>query len=280
MTARLDKNSVAIVFAAYIEEKQEFSTAKAAYQCLESYAESAAKTVPTLKIEGALAEQEDMQRLANYLVDTQYVAEQAVMVTPSVKDEAAIKTLQKFKQALPSPAGHAPAKDCEGDDHSAIRRLALRTEVLATGDNDNQRLPFSQAAEQAAELVRQRAMIKFQMTIPIFPASLRIALSQPEAFQSFSRAYKAGQIFKDENSTDERGIVQWVFGENRKFLTFGRANSLADAAANYVYMIKNPPLDFSEREPVGDFSELEEWQSLGGAPQNEDVFVLIAIKAI
>jgi len=278
LIARLDKNAVAIVFAAYIEEKQEFSTAKAAAQCLQGYAECAAKTVSTLKVEGALAAQ-DVQALAKYLVESQPVAEQVVMVTPSVVDAAVSKTLKEFKQALPSPAGHAPAKYCEGNDHSAIRRLALRTEVLPAGDNDNQRLPFAQVAEQTAELIRQRAMTKFQINIPVFPATLRIALSQPDAFQSFSHAYKAGHIIKDENSTDERGISQWVFG-GHQFITFGQANSLADAAANYVYMIKNPPMDFSDREPVGDFSELDAWQSLGGVPQNEDVFVLIAIEAI
>ncbi|EDN71782.1 hypothetical protein BGS_0955 [Beggiatoa sp. SS] len=91
---------------------------------------------------------------------------------------------------------------------------------------------------------------------------------------------QAGHIVKpdDETAQDERGITQWVFGEKRMFLTYGEANSLADAAANYVYMLKNPPMTFTECETPGDFSELEAWQATGGVPQNDDVFVLIAMR--
>ncbi len=62
------------------------------------------------------------------------------------------------------------------------------------------------------------------------------------------------------------------------FLTFGEANSLADAAANYVYMLKNPPMTFTDCKILGDFSELIAWQTTGGAPQDDDVFVLIAMR--
>jgi hypothetical protein len=271
-TARLDKNEVIITLAAYVEDRQTFSTAEAAIKRLESYAETAAQQVPTLKVEGALAEIEEPQALARKLIDTQQVAEQTVMVMPTVTEKSVTKVLNDFREAIIDPAGHAPANYSYGDDHSAIRRLALRTEVLPDSSDV---LPFVQAAEQIAELARQRAINKFQMDLPTFPPALRIALSQPDAFRSFSRAYKAGYIIKDE--TDERGITQWVFGDQKEFLTFGHANSLADAAANYVYMMKTPQMDFSERETTGDFSELESWQSVGGAPQNEDVFVLIAM---
>jgi len=133
------------------------------------------------------------------------------------------------------------------------------------------------AAEQAAELARQRAMT--QLELPIFPPALRIALSQPDAFRSFSSAYKAGHIVKPEDDTgrDERWIAQWIFGEQKMCLTFGDANTLADAVANYVYLIKNPPVTFTERETPGDFSKLAMWQAIGGPPENEEVFVLIAI---
>jgi hypothetical protein len=279
--AHLDKKEVIITLAAYVEDRQTFSTAEAVVKRLESYAETAAQQVPTLKVEGALAEIEEPQALENLarkLIDTQQVAEQTLMVMPTVTDNSVTDANLKFKKAVVDPAGHAPANYSYGDDHSAIRRLALRTEVVSEISGV---LPFIQAAEQVAELARQRAIDKFQLDLPTFPPALRTALSQPEAFSSFSRAYKAGYIIKDDTSTDERGIVQWVFGEQREFLTFGDANSLADAAANYVYMMKTPQMDFSdgesEGEGEGDFYELETWQSVGGAPQNEDVFVLIAM---
>ncbi len=265
-TARLDKNEGFINLATYIEERQVFSTAAASVKCLESYAEIAAQQVPILKIEWALAEIEDpqtLQDLARKLVNTD-VAEQVIMVMPMTKQSV----LADFRKAVVDPAGHAPAKDCYGDDHSAIRRLALRTERLPETSGD---LPFIQAAEHFAELTRQEAMNQFEINLPIFPPALRIALSQPDAFRSFSRAYKAGQIIKDDSS----GIAQWTF--HKSFLTFGDENSLADAAANYVYSIETPLMNFEACEIIGDFSELEHWQSLGGVPQNQDVFVLIAM---
>jgi len=282
-TARLDKNDIVIILALYIEERQEFLTGQVATatQRLESYANTAAQQVPTLKIEGALAELEKqtLQERARNLVDTQHIAEQVVMVMPTVTDESRpiSVALNDFRKAVVEPAGHAPANYCYGDDHSAIRRLELWTEVLPDADDI---LPFVQAAEQTAELARQRAINKFQMDIPIFPPALRIAVSQPDAFRSFSRAYEAGHIVKpdDDTARDERGITQWVFGEQRMFLTYGEANSLADAAANYVYMLKEPPLTFTECEIPGDFSELEAWQATGGVPQDDDVFVFIAMR--
>ncbi len=281
-TARLDKNDVVIALAVYVEERQEFLLAQVATaaKCLENYADTAAQQVPTLKVAGALAhiEAQPLQQLARNLVDTQQVAEQVVMVMPTVTNDSKqmSKVLEHFRKAVVEPAGHAPANYCYGDDHSAIRRLELRTEVLPELEGA---LPFVQAAEQAAELARQRAMTQFEMELPIFPPALRIALSQPDAFRSFSSAYKAGHIVKPEDDTgrDERGIAQWIFGEQKMCLTFGGANTLADAAANYVYLIKNPPVTFTERETPGDFSKLAMWQAIGGPPENEEVFVLIAI---
>ena len=280
-TARLDKNNVVIVLAIYVEERQEFSSeqVETAVKRLESYADTAAQQVPTLKVEGALAELEEpaLREHARNMIDTQHRAEQVVMVMPTRDEsEPVLSALNKFKEFVVNPAKHEPADFCYGNDHSAIRRLELRTEVLPdTSDT----LPFIQTAEQIAELTRQKAIDKFDMDLPIFPPALRIALSQTEAFRSFSRAYKSGHIVKpdDEFARDESGILQWVFGDKKEFLTFGDANSLADAAANSVYMMKNPPMTFTYSETQGDFSGLETWQATGGAPQDDDVFVLIAM---
>jgi hypothetical protein len=274
-TARLDKNDVVIVLAAYIENRHEFSSAQAAKERLESYTDTAAQQVPTLKIEGALAhlEVQKLQQLTRNMVDAEHNAEQVVMVMPTVADNSEMApVLTAFRKMVPEPAGQAQAQYCYGDDHSAIRRLELQTERLPDAPGN---LPFVQAAEQAAEEVRQRAIHQFETELPIFPPALRIALSHPAAFRSFSRAYKAGHIVKPDTARDERGIVQWVFGE--QFLTFGDANSLADAAANYSYLIKNPPTTFTEREQQGDFSNLEAWKASGGLPEDEDVFVLAAM---
>jgi len=280
-TARLDKNNVVIVLAIYVEERQEFSSeqVETAVKRLESYADTAAQQVPTLKVEGALAELEApaLREHARNMIDTQHRAEQVVMVMPTVEESEPVSSvLNAFKELVVNPAKHEPADSCYGNDHSAIRRLELRTEVLP---DISDTLPFVQTAEQIAELTRQKAIDKFNMDVPIFPPALRIALSQTEAFRSFSRAYKSGHIVKpdDEFARDERGISQWVFGDKKAFLTFGEANSLADAAANYVYMMKNPPMIFTEYETPGDFSGLETWQETGGAPPDDDVFVLIAM---
>jgi hypothetical protein len=280
-TARLDKNNVVVVLAIYVEERQEFSSEQVeiAVKRLKKYADTAAQEVPTLKVEGALAELEApaLREHARNMIDTQHRAEQVVMVMPAVDESEPVSSvLNAFKELVVNPAKHEPADSCYGNDHSAIRRLELRTEELPdTSDT----LPFVQTAEQIAELMRQKAIDKFNMDLPIFPPALRIALSQTEAFRSFSLAYKSGHIVKpdDEFARDERGILQWVFGDKKQFLTFGEANSLADAAANYVYMMKNPPMTFTESETPGDFSGLETWQETGGAPQDDDVFVLIAM---
>jgi len=274
-TARLDKNDVVIVLAVYVEDRQELSSAQAAKKLLESYTDTAAQQVPTLKIEGALAhiEVKKLQQLTRDMVDAEHNAEQVVMVMPTVAENSKMApVLTAFRKRVPEPAGQAQAQYCYGDDHSAILRIELQTERLPEAPGN---LPFVQAAEQAAEAARQRAIHQFQTELAIFPPALRIAISHPEAFRSFSRAYKAGHIVKPDTARDERGIVQWVFGE--QFLTFGDANSLADAAANYSYLIKDLATTFTEREQQGDFSKLETWKASGGLPEDEDVFVLVAM---
>ncbi len=280
--ARIEKQGIIISLAVYVEEQQEFLSAKEAMSCFDSYADIAARQIPTLKIEGALAELElqPLQQLARSLIDSHYTAKQVLMVMPTVtlyESTSIVKTLDDFKAAVVVPAGQAPVNYCYGDDHSAIRRLELQTEISPDISNSDT-LAFTQTAEQIAEIRRQQAIHHFQIDVPIFPPALRIALSQPESFRSFSRAYKMGYIIKDETITDERGIVQWVFGEQKQFLTFGEANSLTDAAANYVFMMQAPTMIFDQNKILGDFSALEIWQTVGGVPQDEDIFVLMAMQ--
>ncbi|MCK5716402.1 MAG: hypothetical protein KAH77_02855, partial [Thiomargarita sp.] len=191
-----------------------------------------------------------------------------VIVSPIIRDNSQLLEIV-------NPVGQALAKECQGNDHSAIRRIALRTEIRPDISGE---LPFIQAAEQTSEIVRQRAINQFSMELPIFPPALRIALSHPDAFRSFSLAYQAGHILKNDTTTDNRGSSQWMFSEQRVFLTFGKASSLADAAANYHDIVKTQPMTFTPCHITGDFSQLDTWQNVGGKPENEDVFVLIAMR--
>ncbi|MCK5717078.1 MAG: hypothetical protein KAH77_06260, partial [Thiomargarita sp.] len=123
-TARLDKNDVMITLATYVEDRQEFSSAKSALKHLEHYAKIAAQQVPTLKIEGALAEidaPKDLKTLALKLVDSAQAAEQVVIVSPIIRNNS------QLLLEIVNPVGQALAKECQGNDHSAIRRIALRT---------------------------------------------------------------------------------------------------------------------------------------------------------
>lgn len=281
-TVRAEKEGLIITLALYVEERQEFIEAKSVVAMLESYADRAARQVPTLRIAGALATLEEAQvkQLARALVDIDRRAGQVLMVMPNVSGEEknAQEAMRRFRQAVVEPAGQATPDDCEGEDRSAVRRLEVRPEELLHGELMMDRLPFVQAAEQAAEEIRRQAETQFEMQIPLFPPALRLALSQPVAFRSFSRAYKAGHIVQ---KLDVMGVTQWWFTDTGDFLTFGKDNSLAlaVAAANYAYLVKSPPEDFPVEETPGDFSELDRWQQQGGVP-GDKVSVLIAIKAV
>lgn len=277
---RLDNDELTVTFAVQVDTPQEFSSAQDALSALQVHADAVAHSVPVLKVEGTLAnlheqgEEKQLQTLSGSLVNSQEKAEQVIMVTPSPVDSDDEIILQDFCRTIANPPGQATASNCYGDDYSALRRLQLRTENLPLFQEQSE-LPFVQAAEQAAEQVRKRAMQTFELELPIFPTALRIALAHSEPFQSFAKAYKAGHIVRQP---DTAGMEQWLLSDQNKFLTFGKANGLADAAANYVYLVKKPASSFVQVDPAGDFSEFDNWLDSGAPPHIEDVFVLIAMR--
>jgi hypothetical protein len=275
---QLEKSDIQVTLSTYVAAQVQTQTsAKEAVVAIDNLAFHIAQSVPTLTVEGTLAQLADKQRkvLAKNMVDNQRVAEKIFVVMPTVTNRQEQAVIDAFRKAM--PVGFPQPIDCVGDDHAAIRRVELQNVQLRGDILPLQNLPFIQKAEQIAEQVRKRARAKFKKELPPFPAALRIALSHPDAFRSFSNAYKAGLIVKRE---DETGATQWFFVEQGEFLTFGKVvdkkTPLATAAANYVYYIKNPPDTFVMSEVPGDFARLKAWQQKGGIP-DEDLLVLIAM---
>jgi len=210
--------------------------------------------------------------LARGLVPIENRPEQVLLVMPQFSglgnDEQ--QALEQFESAIPKPPTHGPRTTQRGDDHSAVRRMEL---VRADSDQgaSNVKLMFVETTEVLAEAVRSRAESKYQITLPIFPARLRIALAHARAFLSFSRAYKAGHI---RLRADANGRQQWSI--DGQFLTFENESSLAHAAANYARDLSSYPESFVDKEEKGSFAELEKWLYERGTPDT-DTLTQIAI---
>ncbi len=278
--ARAEQETLAITLLLYVEERQEFFSVAPAVATLERYADHATQQVPTLRIAGALAASQEapVKELAKTLVNAERQTEQVLMMMPNVSREAetAREAMRRFRQAMPEPTGQVLPDHCVGEDLSVVRRLEVYQTELPDAEMMMDNLPFVQTAEQIADKIRQQAERQFEMQIPIFPPALRLALSQPVAFRSFGRAYQTGHIVRKQ---DLMGVTQWWYSDTGEFLTFRRDNSLAVAAANYVYLVKSLPETFQVGETPGDFSKLELWKRNGGVPSAE-VSVLIAIQVV
>ena len=244
----------------FIEGAQDFRSAEQVESAIARYTQALSHLVPAVTIEGSIADlSEERQRmLARKLVDTQTAPRRVLVTAPGLNGwhSRELKTLNGFVKLIPQPANHGIRYDQLSDDHSAVRRM----EIIEDGNYKRPligtKLPFVEAAEQAAEIIRLRAEKKYGISIMPFPPRLRIALSHAESFRSFARAYKAGSIGLRR---DRSGAQQWMFLDRGEFLTFGSDRTLATAAANYVWYVNTPPKAFRASEERGSFAKLEQW---------------------
>jgi von Willebrand factor type A domain/Tubulin like len=263
--------------SAYIGEAREFGTAGEAAAALEGYMGSLARTVPAVRIGGALMGEsvERREALARGLVESSTSQRAVLIVTPRPvgRDAAESQALEDFKARIPQPAHHGRRREQAGDDHSAVRRVELK-EAAAELDVHPDRLNFVSLAEQGAEQVRRRAERKYGLFVPPLPAELRVALAHGDAFRSFARAYKVGGIVP---RADSAGAMQWASSETAEFLTAGAHPSLAEAAANYTWYFKSAASDPAAAGGVGDFTKLHEWLRKRNFSPDEETLVQIAV---
>jgi von Willebrand factor type A domain-containing protein/tubulin-like protein len=261
-----------VIVRSCIEGVRDFYQAAPLAEKLDAYASQLARTVPVIQIDGALSLTPEAQRntIANNLVHTRTTPRRVLLVTPG---REAPSVVEAFKSLIPQPASHGSRLEERGDDSSAIRRIEMDELTVAKEGFAQGPLYFTEAAEQAAELLRQRAEKKYKIVVPPFPPELRIALAHPAAFKSFARAYKAGHIV---HQLDSAGARQWGRLHTAEFLTFEDHHSLASAAANYVWHIRPLPQTFTPVEPGGSFAKLEQWLRERSVP-DDDTLCLIAI---
>lgn len=256
------------------KEVRTFTTADEVAVEVDKLASTLALNVPTVRIGGVLANMESGKRraLARELVHVESQPQQVLLVLPrsgglSSEEQLAI---EEFEKAIPEPPAHGPRTSQDGDDHSAIRRLELRTVISEKTDSGRPPV-FVEMTENLAESVRRRAENKYQIALPLFPPRLRIALAHPEAFRSFTNAYKAGHVVLRR---DTNGREQWSI--DNQFLTFGQESTLAHAAANYARDVNNHPESFATRATGGSFVKLQEWLTERGTP-DPDTLTQIAM---
>lgn len=263
--------------SAYIGEAREFGTAAEAAAALEGYMGSLARTVPAVRIGGALMSEavERREALARGLVESSTSPRAVLVVTPRPvgRQAAESQAVEDFKARIPQPAHHGRWREQAGDDHSAVRRLELR-EDAAEPDVRPDLLNFTSLAEQGAEQVRRRAERKYGLFVPPLPAELRVALAHGDAFRSFARAYKAGGIVP---RADSSGAMQWASKDTAELLTAGAHSSLAEAAANYAWYFRPASADSAAAGGGGDFTKLHEWLRKRNFSPDEDTLVQIAV---
>lgn len=274
-SARAEPDRLRLVLRSYLDAAQEYSDPVRAAEALQHYAQRLADLAPVTQIASALATLEPARRdaVARGLVAKRTPMSGALLVLPSAR--ATAPTMQAFAQAVVEPAGQRQRLECKGENPTVIRRLAWQEEAPEPVTAPS--LPVVQAADQYAERLRQRATAQYALDLPLFPPELRIAVANPVAFRSFARAYRAGHITR---RNDAAGVPQWFFVDRFAFLTFAEHHSLAAAAAHYVQMLVDPPEDFANSPPLGDFTPLHAWSSTGRLPARTNEADLAALVAI
>ena len=262
-----------MVLCSHVAEPEEYGNARTALEALTALGRALARLVPASRVGGALLPLGEDQRvaLARGLIDRGAQPVRVVVAAPALAGlpPGEARALEAFRQEIPQPADHGARRDVDVEDASAVRRLEFQEGFAPEAG-------FSavvEAAEQAAERVRQKVQRKYRLAVPPFPAELRVALAHPEAFRSFSRAYAAGQIVR---RPDAAGREQWFFLDREVFLTFGNDSGLAPASAGYVWYVDQPPASFVAGGPGGDFVPLHQWAQSAGVP-DEHVLCLAAI---
>lgn len=277
ITATVDGDKPRVVVRSCIDGMREFETADELARAVEDYSQLLASLVPAVKIEGTLSEQgeEALRSFARSLVDTQTRPRQVLVVMPEPASQNGRdgRALGEMGGLIPQPAHHGLRRLEAGDDHAAIRRIEMDETTTDGAQPLPGPVPLIEAAERAAELVRLRAERIHRIALPVFPPALRIALSHSDSFSSFARAYKAGHIVRRRDASD---IEQWAFLDIGEFLTFESDQTLAAAAANYVWYIKSPPASFTPLPEGGSFALMERWLRERNYP-GDDTLTQIAI---
>lgn len=264
------------------EASQDFANAATAAAALDRLARTLALGVPAVRVGGVLAATNANRRrtAAHELVRPDTLPQQVLLVAPQTSDaeQGEQQAVEEFKRLIPRPSGQAPRAEQDGDDPAAIRRFELSLALTNVTPAPDVTLPFIEPAERAAELLRQRAEQYYRIAVPLFPPHLRLALSQPERFASFARAYKAGQL---DVRFDERGRAQWFLQTTGEQLTYGAASSLASAAAGYLWYVQPTPDTVAPASPGGSFAKLEQWRAQRGAlAPDEDTLAQIALSLV
>lgn len=272
LTENADDEEVEVVVRSFIDEPETLETPEAVVDGLAEKSNALAHLIPSLHISAVLHQnsEETREEWAEWLVKGSEAPNQVLVVAPSVDGPEASEP--SFVENIPQPANHGERHDRFSGDGSAVRRLGLSPHVVLAPD-DLEELRLIESAEQKAELLRARAENTYLREVPSFPPALRRALSDPVPFRSFALAFRSGYLKKRE---DDSGVMQWYFEARDEFLTFGSDDSLADAAANYVWYVPNPPESFDGDAPDA-FHRLEQWKEGEIDHPDEDILTMIAV---
>jgi hypothetical protein len=268
-----------IALHSYLAEPQSFGDAETAAADLKARLRSLALTAPAAHIGRVLSLLDEDHRAARArdLVDLSLSCEEALLVAPAAeglgsRDAAG---LEEFLRDVPQPANQGRRTDVRGHDCSAIRRVALLS--VASGREFRPDLPFVSDGEIFAEQVRRCAERRYEVSTPPFPPELRIALSRPQEFGEFVRAYRSDQVVLRE---DGAGRPQWMFTQTGEFLTFGPNPTLAQAAANFVYYTRKAAAGGgagAQELKGGDFTKLRAWVGRQERQASDDTLAQLAI---
>jgi len=269
-----DDDEVEVVVRSFIDESVILETPEEVIDALSKKSNALAHLTPSLHIGEALNQQSEEAReeQAQWLVEGQKAPDQVLVMAPSAEaTREASET--SFVERIPQPAEHGERRDRLSDDGSAIRRVGLSRRLPPDSPEE---LHLIESAEQTAENLRARAKEEYKLQVPSFPPALRRALTDTVPFRSFARAYEAGRITEKE---DEAGTAQWYFNDQDAFLTFDPDDTLADAAANYVWYVPDPPKSLDGRAPNA-FHRLKQWRKGNIDHLDEDILTMIAIDVI
>lgn len=246
-----------VVLRARIGDRADFRTPQEASAAVRQWARAVVRGAAALDVAGAVETLDDreLRAAAAALVPDWRPAAGALLIRPSPPPGQETRRLETLVAAVEAPAGQGHEAVAEGRDASAVRRLAWNPPVQRS-EMSAAELPVVQGCDVAAQRLRRRIAEHFETMIEPVPAALRLALSHPAAFRSFTSAYRAGRIVRREDAT---GRQHWVFTDRGLALTDGEDASLAAAAANYVYRVEDPPAAFAPGGIPGSTAVLEDW---------------------
>jgi hypothetical protein len=269
-----------LVLRSYLGQPKVFNDAETASAELKAHLWSLTLSAPATHIERVLSllDEDRKAALGRGMVDLSLSCDEALLIAPEGDGLSARDTaeLESFLGAVPQPANQGGRTDVRGHDRSAIRRVALLS--ATTGREVQPDLPFVSESEIFAERIRYCAERKYELSTPQFPPELRIALSRPQEFGAFVKAYRSGRIVLRE---DGAGRQQWMLTETGEFLTYGTNTTLAQAAAYYVYDTRKKSaagrMAATDANGGGDFTKLRGWLDRQERSASDDILTQLAI---